>query len=324
MASFIRTSTSKSFQSAARFYSTSISRGPIVTAGSFAKNPYLIASSFAIAGTASFLFYSSMTSPASASTPVFTGEFVDLTLTKVTPISKNSGVFTFAFDDKDAVSGLVTASAVVIKYLDDASGKNIIRPYTPITDVETKGYLDLLVKEYPNGKASVHIHSLKPGDKLAFKGPIVKYAWTANKHDEIALVGGGTGITPLWQLIHEINKNPEDKTKVTLVYGNISEDDILLKKEIDAVVAAKPEQFKVVYALDKAPEGWTGVSGYITKDVLSKALPSASSANVKVFVCGPPGLYAAVSGKKVSPADQGEVDGILKDLGFNKEQVFKF
>jgi cytochrome-b5 reductase len=46
--------------------------------------------------------------------------------------------------------------------------------------------------------------------------------------------------------------------------------------------------------------------------------------NVKIFVCGPPGLYKAVSGGKKSPTDQGELSGILQKLGYDKEQVYKF
>lgn len=46
--------------------------------------------------------------------------------------------------------------------------------------------------------------------------------------------------------------------------------------------------------------------------------------DVKIFVCGPPGLYKAVSGNKTSPVDQGELTGMLKELGYEKEQVYKF
>jgi cytochrome-b5 reductase len=35
-------------------------------------------------------------------------------------------------------------------------------------------------------------------------------------------------------------------------------------------------------------------------------------------------MYAAVSGGKVSPTDQGDLSGILKELGYTKEDVFKF
>ncbi|KAK9458780.1 putative NADH-cytochrome b5 reductase [Lipomyces oligophaga] len=257
---------------------------------------------------------------------VFTGseEYIDLTLSGKKEISPNTAIYTFDFPEKDAISGLVIASIVMVKYV-TPKGNNVVRPYTPITDVDHIGSFDLLVKTYPAGKMSVHIQKLAIGDKLAFRGPIVKYAWTANKHDEIVLIGGGSGITPLFQLLHAIDKDPEDKTKVTLFYGNVSEDDILLKAEIDATVANKPDQFKVVYALDKPTSGsWTGVTGYITKEVLTPLIPPPSSANIKFFVCGPPPLYNSISGNKISPADQGELTGILADLGYAKEQVFKF
>jgi NAD(P)H-flavin reductase len=42
------------------------------------------------------------------------------------------------------------------------------------------------------------------------------------RHEAIGLIAGGTGITPMYQLIKTIFKNPNDKTKVTLVYGNVS------------------------------------------------------------------------------------------------------
>ena len=72
---------------------------------------------------------------------------------------------------------------------------------------------------------SEHMHSMTPGQSLEMKGPIPKYPWEANKHDHIALIAGGTGITPMYQLARAIFKNPEDKTKVTLVYGNVTADD---------------------------------------------------------------------------------------------------
>ncbi|GKD28510.1 NADH-cytochrome b5 reductase-like protein, partial [Tanacetum coccineum] len=35
------------------------------------------------------------------------------------------------------------------------------------------------------------------------------------------------------QIIEDILKNPDDNTKVTLIYANVSPDDILLKKKLD-------------------------------------------------------------------------------------------
>ena len=126
------------------------------------------------------------------------------------------------------------------------------------------------------------------------------------------------------QLCRAIFKNPEDKTKVTLVYGNLTEEDILLKREFEDLENTYPQRFKAFYLLDKPPEGWTQGSGHVTKELLKTVLPEPKDESFKVFVCGPPGLYKAVSGTKNSPTDQGELTGMLKDLGYTKDQVYKF
>jgi cytochrome-b5 reductase len=171
---------------------------------------------------------------------------------------------------------------------------------------------------------STHIHNMEPGQTLSFKGPLPKYPWTSNKHNHIALIAGGTGITPMYQLVRAIFNNPDDKTKVSLVFGNVGEKDILLKEEFDKLEKDYPQQFKVFYTLDNPPESWKHGKGFITKDLLKTIIPDPKSENIKLFVCGPPGLYKAVSGPKVSPTDQGELDGILKELGYTKDQVYKF
>jgi len=171
---------------------------------------------------------------------------------------------------------------------------------------------------------SEHLFSLTPGQSLSFKGPIPKYPWTPNKHDHITLIGGGTGITPMYQLLRAIFKNPEDKTKVSLVFGNITQEDILLKEELEKFEKEYPQRFRAFYTLDNPPEDWPYGKGFITKELLKEVIPDPKSPNIKIFVCGPPGLYKAISGTKVSPQDQGELAGVLKELGYTKDQVFKF
>jgi len=189
---------------------------------------------------------------------------------------------------------------------------------------DAKGYLEFVIKRYPDGPMSEHLHRMNPEQRLEFKGPIPKYPWTPNKHDHIALIAGGTGITPMYQLARAIFKNPEDKTKVTLVFGNLTEEDILLKREFEDLENEYPQRFRAFYVLDNPPDGWTQGKGFVTKELLKTVLPEPKVENTKIFVCGPPGMYKAISGVKKSPSDQGELDGILKELGYSKDQVYKF
>lgn len=49
-----------------------------------------------------------------------------------------------------------------------------------------------------------HIHSLKPGDTLDFKGPIEGLPIIQNEFDTIGLIAGGSGVTPMLQVIPQI------------------------------------------------------------------------------------------------------------------------
>lgn len=172
----------------------------------------------------------------------------------------------------------------------DDKGKPVIRPYTPISQHEEKGYLKLMVKEYPTGKMSKHIANLKPGETLAFKGPIVKKEYTPNTWDHGVAIGGGSGITPMYQMISHSLSLPDDKTKWTLIFANVTEKDILLREEWDRLAKQHPDRFTAVYTLDQPPFLlWRGEKGFVTKDMISKYLPKDSKerANTMFFVCGP-------------------------------------
>ncbi|KAJ4985421.1 oxidoreductase NAD-binding domain-containing protein [Stagonosporopsis vannaccii] len=251
--------------------------------------------------------------------------FLSLVLEKSEIVNHNTKKLTFKLPEADQESGLPVASAVITKYKGPEMQKPVIRPYTPVSDVDQKGTVDFLIKKYPDGPMSEHMHNLEPGQRLDIKGPIPKYQWSPNKHEHIALIAGGTGITPMWQTARAIFKNPEDKTKVTLVFGNISEEDILLKREFEELENTYPRRFRAFYVLDNPPESWQGGKGHVTKELLKTVLPEPKEGEkIKIFVCGPPGMYKAISGGKKSPQDQGELEGYLKELGYSKDQVYKF
>lgn len=58
-------------------------------------------------------------------------------------------------------------------------------------------------------------------------------------------------------LVHALTK-PENKTKFKLIFANVSEKDILLKEELDALKKKHPQTFDVVYTVDAASPGWNG------------------------------------------------------------------
>ena len=219
-------------------------------------------------------------------------QWVEFRLAKITEVNHNTKKFEFTFDSPDQVLGIKTNGAILTKYQGPKDEKPTVRPYTPVSDPDQRGSFELLIKKYPNGPMSSHLHSMNVNQMLSVRGPIPKYAWEPNKHEHVGLIAGGTGITPMYQLIKTILKNPEDKTKITLVYGSVSEDDILLKHELEEFENSNPNQFKVFYVIDKPIKSWVGPSGYINKELVTKVMPQATGGkNLKLFICGPPGMY---------------------------------
>ncbi|KAK5781248.1 cytochrome-b5 reductase PWA37_004893 [Arxiozyma heterogenica] len=287
---------------------------------------------FAVATTAYHYTSSKKTSfsiISNESPKVFIGDnkWIDLPLLKVEEQSHDTKLFTFKLPTDDSVTGLTLASAVLTKFFNEETGKNVIRPYTPVSDLNMEGSFQLIIKHYPGGPMTNHIFKLKPNDTLSFKGPIKKWDWVPNSFERITLLGAGTGITPLFQLARHIVENPNDNTKVDLIYGNKTPNDILLKHELDALHKKYPDKFNVSYFVDSKESNLDSDSklhlGFISKEFLKTNIAKATE-KTHVFVCGPPPFMKAFSGEKVSPKDQGELIGILKELGYTKEQVFKF
>merc|ERR1712100_555904 len=113
----------------------------------------------------------------------------------------------------------------------------VAKPYNPISSNDVMGYFDLLVKSYPEGVASKWAGNLKVGDLVGFKqtkAQIKKFQYPFGKKT-ISMLAGGTGITPMYQALLKLVKTPGDETKVKLIYGNRTPEDILLKKELLAL-----------------------------------------------------------------------------------------
>ncbi|KAJ2766514.1 hypothetical protein IWQ56_003696 [Coemansia nantahalensis] len=251
-------------------------------------------------------------------------KFTPFTLREKVAINHDTSLFRFALEPNQEL-GLDVTSCIVVKAKLGSDEKPTIRPYTPVSPQHARGYFDLVVKDYPTGKMSSHIHKMAAGDTLDVKGPIPKFPYRSGALKEIGLVAGGSGITPMIQLIQHVLADPADKTKLTLVFANKSEDDIILRSVLDDYERKHPGRFTVHYVVDKASSAdWKGDVGYVTRELVQKYFPAPSRDGVLIGVCGPPPMVNVVSGAKAPDFSQGELGGILKELGYASSQVFKF
>lgn len=116
-----------------------------------------------------------------------------------------------------------------------------------------------------------YLESLQIGDKIDVRGPSGRLQYLGNgkfsikklRKDppvvvtakNVGLIAGGVGITPILQLVRHIAKDPNDKTQLSLLFANQTEDDILVRKELEEVAEKYPEQFKLWYTLDRPGPG---------------------------------------------------------------------
>jgi cytochrome-b5 reductase len=185
------------------------------------------------------------------------------------------------------------------------------------------GKFQLLIKVYPEGKVSQHMAKMPIGDSMDFKHieKNVKVQYPFNKKT-ITMCAGGTGITPIVQMLHALLGTAGDETQVTLIFGNKTQKDMLCRELLDSWAEDFKARFKVVHVLSDAAgdDTWAGAKGFITRELLEQHCAPASDDGL-VIICGPPPMYNALCGPRDKPE---EITGILKDMGYTPTQVYKF
>ncbi|PHH80806.1 hypothetical protein CDD80_6896 [Ophiocordyceps camponoti-rufipedis] len=206
-------------------------------------------------------------------------------------VAPNVWRFTFSLPTENEVLGLPIGQHVAIKA--NVNGENVSRSYTPVSNNHDKGILELVIKIYPDGKLTNGLLSnIEVGDTVPFRGPKGAMRYHRGLCKNIGMVAGGTGITPMYQLIRAICEDDRDLTHVSLIYANKSEEDILLRKELDAFARKYPQNFEVYYVVDNPPPGWKYGSGHVNQELMKKKLPGPKDGS-KMMLCGPPGMVNA-------------------------------
>ncbi|XP_041853105.1 NADH-cytochrome b5 reductase 2 [Melanotaenia boesemani] len=249
-------------------------------------------------------------------------------------ISHDTKKFRFGLPSASHILGLPVGQHVYLSA--KVNGSLVVRPYTPVSSDEDQGFVDLVVKVYyknshpsfpDGGQMSQYLDNMTIGDTIDFRGPngLLVYKGkgqfsirlnkksppNVQKFRHVGMIAGGTGITPMLQLIHSITSDPSDNTKCSLIFANQTEKDILLRKELEEAKRNHPDKVKLWYTLDKPPQDWSYSSGYVTYDMIKSHLPAPSS-NVLIVLCGP------------SPMIRNACLPNLDKLGHKKENVFSY
>lgn len=145
-----------------------------------------------------------------------------------------------------------------------------MRSYTPISGDHQPGYFDLLIKSYPTGNISKYMASLIVGQKIKVRGPKGAMVYTPNMVRHFGMIAGGTGITPMLQIIRAVirGRPTGDKTEIDLIFANVNPEDILLREDLDEL-AKTDKGFRVHYVLNNPSEKWEGGVGFVTPEMMT-------------------------------------------------------
>lgn len=193
---------------------------------------------------------------------------------------------------------------------DKEHGKEVVtRSYTPTSGDEKLGVVDLLVKFYKpgvkdqfpdGGKVSRQLDELKVGDEINIQGPfgrveykgrgVFKIGSKMKTVTDVGMMAGGSGITPMLQIIRYALTHPKeagDNTCFYLIYANQTEEDILVKDELESFAKKYPGRFRLHFTLDRPRDDWLFSKGFITTEMIKDRLPSPSVSTL-MLMCGPP------------------------------------
>jgi ferredoxin-NADP reductase len=89
----------------------------------------------------------------------------------------------------------------------------------------------------------------------------------------------------------------EARSRVTLVYGNRREADVIFRDALDALAREHAGRFTLDHVLEDPPDGWAGGSGKLDRPTFESRLDALGTnrpAGIEWYVCGPDPMRAAV------------------------------
>eukprot|EP00211_Chloroparvula_japonica_P007616 CAMPEP_0119121702 /NCGR_PEP_ID=MMETSP1310-20130426/2210_1 /TAXON_ID=464262 /ORGANISM="Genus nov. species nov., Strain RCC2339" /LENGTH=331 /DNA_ID=CAMNT_0007111279 /DNA_START=34 /DNA_END=1029 /DNA_ORIENTATION=- len=215
---------------------------------------------------------------------------------------------------------------------DQELGKaEISRPYTPTSSDDDRGHFDLVVKVYrggvidrfpDGGKMSQYLDSLHVGDKVKCQGPygLIEYhgggVFSQSRKKKapmrkVSMIAGGTGITPMLQVITAILKEADSAVNMSLLFANQTKEDILLHEKLQELQQTYPDRLSVWYTLDRPPQDWEYSTGFINADMIRDHIAAPGPDSV-VLLCGPP------------PMIKYACEPNLLEVGHKKENILTF
>ncbi len=248
-----------------------------------------------------------------------------LQVTDIEELSKDTKLFRFISAKTNKPLAPFRAGQY-IGLIVEIDGVRTSRPFSIASSPNQHAYYELGVKRKENGFVSNYLlDKLKVGDILEATEPLGELYYNQIFHGkDLVFIAGGSGITPFISMLRNITEQ-NIKLNVWLLFGCLTEQDILFRKELDDIQSRR-SNIKIQYILSEPSADWNGVGGFITKD---KIIEEIKTIKDKFFyIVGNRAMYSFIKGQlnelniprfRTIFELYGVPDDVTKEIGWPKD-----
>ncbi|MCU1257362.1 MAG: Ferredoxin-NADP reductase [Bryobacterales bacterium] len=184
-------------------------------------------------------------------------------------------------------------------------GKKVVRSYSICSSAARSGYVEITAKRVVQGCVSVFLNDrASVGMTVEANGAFGHFYFDESKHQKVALLAAGSGITPMMAMLRYIDDLCLETT-VTLLYCVRTSNDIIFHSELEDL-RARMKNFEYHLLLSQPHTEWSGPRGHVSREFIESTVTDIASQDY--FLCGPPPFMEASR-------------GILTGLGVNPEHI---
>ncbi|MBS7253271.1 FAD-binding oxidoreductase [Flavobacterium branchiicola] len=172
-------------------------------------------------------------------------------------------------------------SGQFLTLISEIEGKEERRSYSLCSSPYIDKNLSVTVKRVKGGKMSNHLsNNVKAGDKITALPPMGNFKFKPeNNQRHIVLVGGGSGITPLFSIIKSVLIK-EPGSMVSLIYVNSNRENTIFYHQLEQWSSEFSSRFRIVYYWSDVIKNEQLKSGF-----LSRLFRSVNENSHRIILC---------------------------------------
>jgi ring-1,2-phenylacetyl-CoA epoxidase subunit PaaE len=232
-------------------------------------------------------------------------DFHRLTVRRVEPLTEDSAAITLSVpDDLADAFAFAAGQSLTVRRGEERRTYSICAPAGSPPRIG--------VREVAGGAVSGWlVRSLKAGDTLEVQVPSGTFTPDLSVPGRHVLIAAGSGITPMMSIAASVLA-ADEKSTVTLLYGNRRSDTVMFADEVADLKDTYPARMQIVHVLSREPQEVELHSGRLDAGRLAALLPSAVDVHAvdHWWLCGP---FAMVT----------DAIDVLRELGVDASRIHR-